>query len=286
MTSNLTIGSNGEQKSDDVPHLRAHYQEQWENFGGGGVSEIEEEGFSSQVFDTNNNGVINPLGSIKEEIEISSVFSFDFHGEGAHVIYVVVRKNNEETSMDALIWALNNAVIPFSTVVFLIHVFPETKYIPTPLGKLPIGQVNPEQKENYMVQERGKRRDFLQKFINICCSNQVKVDTILIESDVEAKSILDLIPVLNIRKLVLGTTKSNARKIKSRKGNGVTDQILHNAPEFCDVKIICEGKEMSELVMDSLPSSPSSRATDKNPKFDQEENKNGNDSAACGCFNI
>lgn len=40
---------------------------------------------------------------------------------------------------------------------------------------------------------------------------QVKVDTLLVESDMIAKAILDLIPILNIKKLVLGTNKSNLR---------------------------------------------------------------------------
>lgn len=40
---------------------------------------------------------------------------------------------------------------------------------------------------------------------------QVKVDTILIESDMVATAIRDLIPILNIRTLVVGTAKSNLR---------------------------------------------------------------------------
>ncbi|KAI3466485.1 hypothetical protein Pfo_023148 [Paulownia fortunei] len=209
MASNLTIGST-EGNSEEVPRLRAHYQDQWESFRGGGVSEIQEE-LSSEVFDMNNNGVNNPLGTIREDVE-GSVLSFDFGERGEDVVYVAVGKQGEETSMDALIWTLNNALInPSSTLVFLVHVFPETKYIPTPLGKLPISQVNPEQKEKYMAQERGKRRDFLQKFLNVCSASQVKVDTILIESEMEAKAILDLIPILHIRKLVLGATKSTVR---------------------------------------------------------------------------
>lgn len=40
---------------------------------------------------------------------------------------------------------------------------------------------------------------------------QVKVDTVLIESDMVAKAIIDLIPVLNISKLVVGTSKSSLR---------------------------------------------------------------------------
>lgn len=43
------------------------------------------------------------------------------------------------------------------------------------------------------------------------CLEKVKVDTVLIESDTEAKAMLDLIPILNITKLVLGTTKADLR---------------------------------------------------------------------------
>lgn len=37
---------------------------------------------------------------------------------------------------------------------------------------------------------------------------QVKADTVLIESDMVARAIVDVIPILNIRKLVLGVNKS------------------------------------------------------------------------------
>lgn len=42
---------------------------------------------------------------------------------------------------------------------------------------------------------------------------QVKVETILIESDMEAKALLDLIPILYMKKLVLGAPKSSIRYI-------------------------------------------------------------------------
>ncbi|GJT58432.1 Rossmann-like alpha/beta/alpha sandwich fold protein [Tanacetum coccineum] len=93
----------------------------------------------------------------------------------------------------------------------------------------------------------------------------LKVETVLIESDMEAKAILDLIPILNIRKLVLGATKSSVRKLKSNNkrgsGGGAIDQIVHNAPQFCEVKVICEGKEVSlQDQLTSEPPSPSSTA--------------------------
>lgn len=79
------------------------------------------------------------------------------------------------------------------------------------MGRLPISQANPDQKENFLNQERRKRSEYLQKFLSLCSSSKVQVETVLIESDMEAKAILDLIPILNIRKLVLGATKSTLR---------------------------------------------------------------------------
>lgn len=43
------------------------------------------------------------------------------------------------------------------------------------MGKLPVNQVNPEQKAKFLAQERGKKRDLLQKFLNVCSASQVKL---------------------------------------------------------------------------------------------------------------
>lgn len=60
-------------------------------------------------------------------------------------------------------------------------------------------------------------------------------------------------------------------------GSGVADQIVRGAPEYCEVKIICEGKEMSTADQSSSSSSPSSPL---------HQHSTGNDSAGCGCFKI
>lgn len=265
---------------------------------GNEIEEIEEQGSNngyvpaSELFEIDNRG---GLATIKEGHEVdSSLYSFDFHNNGNVVVYVAVgnsssgNKISKESSMDALLWTLKNVVMdPSSTIVFLIHIYPETKYIPTPLGLIPVGQVSAEQKENYMAQERGKRRQFLQKFVDACTATKVKVDTILIESDTEAKAILDLMPICNIRRLILGTSKANLKKLKSRKGSGTADQIILNAPEFCEVKIICEGKEMVELQMFESPS-PQDSTTGNSPKPIQshtdDQNQVQNGSFGCGCF--
>ena len=119
----------------------------------------------------------------------------------------------------------------------------------------------------------------------------------LIESDMVAKAILDLIHILNIRKLVVGTTKFNpspryhtlgvtkneymqiclaplslysssfdgCRKLlKSRRGIiPIADQIFRSAPITCEVKVVCEGKE----VISQMIGSPSPGGNEYNFNF-------------------
>ncbi|KAI3718572.1 hypothetical protein L6452_19449 [Arctium lappa] len=250
------------------------------------------------VEDDDDDGRFGLMPSIMEEYEdgdASNLFSYDHNRNGSDVVYVVTWRGSEElssASMDALLWTLGNDLHE-STIVYLVHVFPELRYIPTPLGRLPISQANPEQKESCLVQERSKRNEYLQRFLSLCSSSKVRVETVLIESDMEAKAILDLIPILNIRTLVLGATKSTLRKLRgsSKKGGGGTlDQILHNAPEFCEVKVICEGKEVS--LQDQLATeSPTPSLTAQSPR---DTNVNGlkpmpndtNSFVKCSCFKL
>ncbi|PKI71484.1 hypothetical protein CRG98_008157 [Punica granatum] len=233
-----------------------------------------------------------PLASIKEDIDHISLCSYGSRGS-EDCVYVGVGKS--ESSMDALTWSLNHAIgSGQSTTVYLVHVFPEIRYIPSPLGNLPVSRVNREQLESFMAQERGKRRELLQNFLNSCHASKVKVDTMLIESDMVAKAILDLIPVLNIKKLVVGTPKSNLRKLRARKGNGIADQILQNIPESCNLKIICGG---NQVVLDQLTvnncqtSSPPSRSQSPRDVGNGDKTKPGqegmgstNGAISCMCF--
>ncbi|KAJ4975899.1 hypothetical protein NE237_001005 [Protea cynaroides] len=185
------------------------------------------------------------LGTIKEKYEMITAGDDD-GGQDCDDPNVYVAVGKSDSSMDALRWALKNVLInPFSSV-FLIHVFPEVHHIPTPLGKFPKNQASPEQLENYMSQESSKRRELLGNFLNLCSASRVRADTILIESDFTAKAVLDLIPILNIRKLVLGTTKSSLRKGRRK---GMANVIQKEAPDFCEVRIICEGIDVSMMTM-------------------------------------
>jgi len=54
-------------------------------------------------------------------------------------VYVAVGRSN--TSMDALSWTLNNLVSQ-STIIYLIHVFPQIKHIPNPRKFPSLGQTH------------------------------------------------------------------------------------------------------------------------------------------------
>ncbi|XP_061354873.1 U-box domain-containing protein 35-like [Gastrolobium bilobum] len=198
----------------------------------------------------------------------STVFSLDIdHTNQKDVVYVAVGGDGD-SSMEAFSWALKHAVTP-STTVCLIHVFPQVKLIPSPLGKIPRSRVNLEYVNIYLTQEKGKRKLLLRKFIDLCIDSKVKVEMMLIESDNVAKAIVDLVGNLNIRKLVIGTTKSNLRKSGSRSKNAIADKVLINVQESCDIKIICEGREVIDQMIDST-SPPSSDTGSSRVSHDED----------------
>ncbi|KAI3939313.1 hypothetical protein MKW98_022181 [Papaver atlanticum] len=167
-------------------------------------------------------------------------------------IYVAIGKS--KSSRDALIWALKHLLhdIPpssySSTFIYLIHVYPEILYVPVPvgIGKLHKDTVNPLLYEDYKNKKIEQRKQFLDDILKLCSGCKVKVDTLLIESNDVAKALIDLIPILNIEKLVIGTKKSSYRKLK--RPHGIADQILKAAlADTCDIKIIGHGKELIDI---------------------------------------
>ncbi|KAM6585529.1 hypothetical protein CsatB_012531 [Cannabis sativa] len=268
------------------------------------ISEIEEEdegsgGGGGGRLSSENDDVTR---DIKELFEIKKFAPMPAIGEeqsssgagGENCIYVAVGKST--SSMDALNWTLRQVMdLSPAIIVYLIHIYPEIRHIPTPLGKLPLSQVSPEQVENYMAQERGKRRELLNTFLRKCSSANIKVDTVLIESDALAKAIIDLVAILNIRKLVIGIAKPNLRKLRSGRGTGLADQILKSAPENCEVNIICEGnrvENMDQPIMSEPPSPAPRVSVDKSndsehnsTKSLQEEDKPEKEApVSCMCF--
>jgi len=142
---------------------------------------------------------------------------------------------------------------PFSAIFSLVFCEePDTSSISEIVGMMPKSRASPEQIETYLNQERSKRREMLQKFLDQCRKFQVTVDVYLIESDQIANAIIELVPVLHIKQLVLGISKSSVRKL--RRGSTIAGQVQKSAPIYCEVKIICDGKEvMTETIADPTP---------------------------------
>ncbi|KAI9124183.1 hypothetical protein K1719_005483 [Acacia pycnantha] len=183
------------------------------------------------------------LDVIREEDCESSVFSLDFRA-WKDVVHVCVGKyGDDKSSLEALSWTLKHWMTPFTTLC-LLHVFPLVKLIPSPLGKLPRSHVNKAHINLFLDKHKCKRKLLLQKFIDLCLASQVKVETMLTEGDNVANSIVDVINNIGVRKLVVGITKSNLRKSGSRRSKGIADEVVRKAPENCDVKVICEGKDV------------------------------------------
>ncbi|CAK8564498.1 unnamed protein product [Lathyrus sativus] len=216
-------------------------------------SEIEED--DDDLFEINLKKE-EPLDSTKEEGANSTGSSLDIHNDKlGDVVYVAVRIDDEGSSMEALSWALKHSVIPSITTISLLHVFPQIKQIPSPLGKIPRSHVNQEYVDVYLAQEKSKRRRLLQKFIDLCTDSKVKVEVLLIESDNVVKTIVDLVRNLNIMKLVIGIPSSNLRKNGSRRKNSIADMVLKSVEEKCDVRIICEGREVFYQIINECTSS-------------------------------
>ncbi|XP_010251075.1 PREDICTED: U-box domain-containing protein 52-like [Nelumbo nucifera] len=174
--------------------------------------------------------------------------------EGSRDVYVAVGKND----LDVLKWALDH-VVSQGARLYLIHVFPPINYIPTPVGRVAKSQMSQEHVKEYIQVENTRREYLLQKYIRLCRDAKVAVDTMLIESDHTAKAILELIPVLNITNLVMGTKRTPSSR-RSRKGLGKSEFVQKNAPEFCEVNIVFGGRKVvRQRIMEMQSSPPSSR---------------------------
>ncbi|RVX18259.1 hypothetical protein CK203_006396 [Vitis vinifera] len=117
---------------------------------------------------------------------------------------------------------------------------------------------------------------------------QVTVDTMLLESNTTTKAILDLIPVLNITNLVIGTKGRLAQGMiscflpeRSWKKLGTGEFIQKNAPEFCEVTIVFDGKKVldGEQVGELVHSSPAS--SHRKPETTRNSERNFFE---CACF--
>ncbi|PWA46088.1 rossmann-like alpha/beta/alpha sandwich fold protein [Artemisia annua] len=196
------------------------------------IMEIEEESSSQQTW----RRVMSPeIVEVEEAQENGSVIST----RDVVDVFVAVGKHD----MDVVKWAIDHAVAPEARV-YLVHVFSPVTHIQTPVGKLSRSQLSKEQVQIYINEENNKRRSLLQKYIRLCTDAKIGVETMLLESNNTTKAILDLISVVNITKLVIGTKRAPSLR-RLRKGPGKGEFVKKNAPNFCEVSIIHNGKQVN-----------------------------------------
>ncbi|KAH0666770.1 hypothetical protein KY285_027976 [Solanum tuberosum] len=162
-------------------------------------------------------------------------------------VYVVVGKND----LYVVQWALDHAVSPGFRVC-LVHIFPTIKYIPTPVGNLSRSQLSKEQVQVYINEENNRRKSLLQIYIRLCNDAKVPVDTMLVESNSPAKALLDLIPIVNITSLVIGTRPSRSTRLV-KKGQDIGEYVQKNAPEFCEVKVVSQVQQPKQNFIRTQP---------------------------------
>lgn len=188
-------------------------------------------------------------------------------------VYVAVGKND----MYVLQWALDHAISP-GIRVCLVHIFPPITYIPSPVGKLSSSQLTREQVQAYINEESNRRKNLLEKYIRLCNDAKVPVDTVLVESKSPGKALLDLISVVNVTSLIIGTKRSLST-IRVMKGHGIGEYVQKKAPASCQVNVVGEeGKKIkkSEVVQlkGNYSNSPSLVHSRSQPEIAKQSNRN------------
>ncbi|XP_016442618.1 U-box domain-containing protein 36-like [Nicotiana tabacum] len=196
-------------------------------------------------------GEIEEIGEDGKSVTISSKLD-----GGKKYIYIAVGKND----LHVLQWALDNAISP-GVHICLVHVFPPITYFHTPVGKLSRNQLSQEQVKVYINEENNRRKNLLEKYMCLCNDAKkgasVPIDTMLVESNSPSKALLDLISVVNITSLIVGTKRSTS----TGKGQGIGDFVQKNAPDSCVVTLVCAGKRIKKDQVQQLKESCNSYST-------------------------
>ncbi|RZC61564.1 hypothetical protein C5167_023316 [Papaver somniferum] len=215
----------------------------------------------------NNESMISPeIVEISEESR--SFMMSSISRDGGVNVYVAVGKDD----LHVLKWTLDHC---FTWSCCFSHPYLPTNYFHSN-SWLSKSQVSQEQVKTYMREENSRRRNLLQKYIRLCSDAKVPVDTMLIESDMTAKAILELIPVLNIKKLVMGTKLSASSRRLRRRRLETSNFVHRNAPDYCEVIIVSDGKK----VVEKQEVEPSPLSNDGRHKM----NGNNRNFFECMCF--
>uniref|UniRef100_A0A1J3GWA9 RING-type E3 ubiquitin transferase n=1 Tax=Noccaea caerulescens TaxID=107243 RepID=A0A1J3GWA9_NOCCA len=157
-------------------------------------------------------------------------------------------------SRRALRWAVENFLPKIDRLV-LVHVMPTITSIPSPSGsKIPVEELEESVVSMY---KRDLREEYEQVFVpfkRICKSS--KVETLLLEHHDPAQALLKYISDSDVECLVIGSCSSNF--LTRKKGQEMPLTVLGEAPEACEIYVICKDriltKSTNQLSADSSSS--------------------------------
>ncbi|CAE6244710.1 unnamed protein product [Arabidopsis arenosa] len=145
-------------------------------------------------------------------------------------------------SRRALRWTIENFLPKIDRLV-LVHVMPTVTTIPSPSGsKIPVEELEESVVSMY---KRDLRKEYEQVFVpfkRICKSN--KVETLLLEHHDPAKALLKYMLDSEVECLVIGSCSSNF--LTRKKGLEMPLTVLGEAPETCEIYVVCKDRILTK----------------------------------------
>ncbi|KAK9724674.1 hypothetical protein RND81_05G091300 [Saponaria officinalis] len=175
-------------------------------------------------------------------------------------LVVAVALTGSRKGKNILKWALDQ-FLPEGYVKFIIfHVYPKITFVPTPLGAwVPITEAQDDIANNFRREIEWKKKKALLPYQKTLKSQKVESDIEVLESDDIAKALCSEIAKNSIRHLVVGSSTSSSaflwKTLSANKTveNNLSANISENAPRYCSVYVVADGKLQNLRPSESKP---------------------------------
>ncbi|THU67286.1 hypothetical protein C4D60_Mb05t23060 [Musa balbisiana] len=160
------------------------------------------------------------------------------------VTTVALAINGTSNSKHIVQWASNKFISGGGVMFKLLHVRPRIKMVPSPIGNLPVEQVQDDVASAYKKEEEWKTEVMLRPYKNMCSAKQIETEVVILEAEDVAEAISKEVTENNISMLVIGASSKNAifRKLW---GSNLSSRISECTPSFCTVYVV--SREMIDL---------------------------------------
>ncbi|XP_072993674.1 U-box domain-containing protein 33-like isoform X1 [Typha latifolia] len=181
-------------------------------------------------------------------------------------VYVALGKEVKEGRAN-LLWALQNAARGKKIVV--VHVHRAATKIPIMGAHFAVNQLQEQEVMAYRRVEREKMSKLLKEYLEICASQKVRADKVVIEKNDIAQGLVEVIAQHGITNLVMGAAadKHYSRRMKAPRSKKALT-VQQQADQSCKISFVCKGKlictrEVGEASVraESSATSPSTRSS-------------------------